>query len=374
MTSKVYYADLRAEGKEENLLCKLEKLTARISFLKELKKEELVAVKLHFGEPGGTAFIRPLYLQPLVQQIKQEGARPFLTDANTLYRGQRSNAVDHIETALRHGFSYPMVEAPVVIADGLTGRDYYEEEVDFKHFKGVKIPAAIYHCQAMLVVTHLTGHPLTGFGGALKNVGMGLGPRSSKQMQHAELEPEVDDQECILCGECIKWCPEEAISMPEGEERVFISQEDCIGCGECVTTCPQGAINDTSSSSKSLQEKIVESTAGILQRIENTGYITFVMDVTPYCDCPPWSDASIVPSLGILASDDPVACDQAAVDLINSSQPLKESMLEGKDPEQDIFRSLFPEIDWEIQLDYAQQLGLGSRDYRLLDLDGQELS
>jgi len=352
MTSEVFFAGLNAEKKHEGLIPKLRKLGEMVGLSDIVGEGELVAVKLHFGEPGNTGFLRPIYVSPIVDALLEAGAKPFLTDANTLYRGERSNARDHLMAAARHGFTYPAVNAPLVIADGLNGKDYWEEEVGLKHFEKVKFGTAAYHAHALVGLAHFKGHMVTGFGGAIKNIGMGFGSRAGKQQMHSELKPFVNEEKCVACRTCQKWCPVDAIAV---EEKASIDQDRCIGCAECTISCPTGAIAvNWESSSKSVQERMVEYTYGVLKnKAGKCAFFNFIIDVTPDCDCLPWSDEPIHPDVGVVASRDIVAVDRASVDLVTKGG--------------DVFRKV-RDIDWKVQLDYAEEIGLGSQDYELVSI------
>ncbi len=213
MKSKVYFVSIKT-GKE-SLLKKLEEIYERLNFSSLFEPGDLVGVKVHFGERGNTSFVKPIFIRPFLQMLKKGGGKPFLTDTNTLYLGGRFNAVDHLVTAVENGFSFATMGVPIVIADGLTGQEYYEIPVPGKHFSQVKISAAVFHAQAFLVLSHFKGHGLAGFGGAIKNISMGFASRGGKQAMHSDALPEIDEEKCTLCGRCIKWCPKEAISFRE---------------------------------------------------------------------------------------------------------------------------------------------------------------
>ncbi len=364
MSSEVFFTSMKIK-RGESLLTKLEHLIIRAGLLEAISPKDLVAIKLHFGERGNLAYVRPQYVRRLVDLVKKKGGRPFLTDANTLYVGSRSNAVDHLETAIENGFDYSVVGAPLVIADGLNGKDYTSVPVNLKHFKDVKIGSAAVQADVLLAISHLKGHEATGFGGTLKNLGMGLGSRAGKQQQHSDLLPQVNEEKCIACGKCVKWCPAAAIVI---EGKAKISQDKCIGCAECTVTCPERAIAiNWKTEADTMQEKIAEYTVGVLKGKEGkTGFITFVTNVSPQCDCYGWNDVPIVGDIGILASKDPIAIDQAAVDLINQAHGNPLSELGERHGEPDKFRVLFPNVDWTIQLSYGEMIGLGSREYQLI--------
>jgi len=364
--SEVYFTSMKI-NKGQSLLTKVEQLVKKSGILQGIAKNDLVAIKLHFGERGNLAYVRPQYVRRVVDMVKKKGGRPFLTDANTLYVGSRSNAVDHLETAIENGFDYAVVGAPLVIADGLNGKDYVSVPVNLKHFQEVKIGSAAVHADALLAISHFKGHEATGFGGTLKNIGMGLGSRAGKQQQHADVLPRVKEERCVGCGKCSKWCPGAAIIV-EGKAR--IQENLCIGCGECAVTCNYKAIKVGSKTTPDvIQEKIVEYTVGALKGKEGkTGFITFVNNVSPLCDCCSWNDIPIVNDIGILASTDPVAIDQAAVDLVNQAQGNPHSVLGERYQEADKFRAIHPEVDWSVQLAYGEKVGLGSRQYKLITL------
>ncbi|MFW5787148.1 MAG: DUF362 domain-containing protein [Halanaerobiales bacterium] len=370
MTSEVYFATTRATGHNNSLVLKLNKLFHKAGFHEFIEKDDLTAIKLHFGEKNNTAYIRPVYIRKLVEAIKQAEGKPFLTDANTLYVGERANSVDHLNTAIANGFGYSTVQAPILIADGITGKSYTEVEVNLKNFDYVKIGSDAYHADSLISVAHFKGHQLTGFGGTFKNIGMGLGSRSGKQMMHSTVLPEIDESECIKCRDCVKWCPEDAITINKKES--YIDHDLCIGCGECVTTCPTGAISiQWEASSEGVEERQVEFTYGVIKnKMDKTGYINFVVNVTPDCDCTPWNDRPIVEDIGILASQDPVALEQASLDLVNKQPGRKNSALKDNyQSGENKFKGVHPDTDGGVkQIEYAEEIGLGSREYELIKI------
>ena len=370
MASKVYFARARSESVETSLLNMTGKLFRKAGFDNIMEEDDLVAIKLHFGEKGNTKFIRPIYARQIVEQVKRMKAKPFLVDANTLYRGTRKNAVDHLNTAIGNGFSYATVGAPLIIADGLRGKSFSEVRIDKKHIKSAKISNEIYHSDALIAMTHFKGHGGTGMAGVIKNLGMGGASPSGKQVQHADVLPSVNQDVCIGCAKCRKWCPAEAITIEN--KKSFIHSERCIGCMECVTVCPTGAISVIwEESTKNLQEKMVEYFYAALQnKRDKVGFFSFIMDVTPDCDCCGWSDVSIVPDVGILASKDPVAIEQASLDLLNAQEGLKGTALKNAlAPGKDKFKDLYPAVaHCSLQIDYAEELGLGSKSYSLVEI------
>jgi len=348
------------------MLDKVEKLYDAAGFGEIIKPDDLVAIKLHFGERGNTGYIRPQFVRRVVDKVKKSGGNPFLTDANTLYKGSRSNSVDHLHTAIENGFAYSVMGAPLIIADGLTGKEFVTVPINRKRFSEVKIGAAAHHADALITVTHFKGHGLTGFGGVLKNLGMGLGSRSGKMQMHSDLKPNINQEKCTACAKCTNWCPADAITMTPDAAK--IDHEICIGCGECTVTCTTEAVEiDWVSTADSIQEKIVEYAEGaLLSKKGKCGFMTFLTQVTPDCDCWGYSDAPVVRDIGILASLDPIALEQASVDLVNKESVLNGCCLSGKDNVEDKFKALYPEVNWERQLEYAVELGLGIREYQLI--------
>ncbi len=365
----VWFSPVRT-SKKESLVTRAGRLLQRAGIDDAVKEGDLVAIKLHFGEEGNTGFVSPVFLREVVRLVREAGGKPFLTDANTLYRGKRANAVDHIACALHNGFTYATVEAPVIIADGLDGRDAVDVPISgFDHFDSVRIASAAVHADAMVVVTHVKGHEATGMGGALKNVGMGLGCRSAKQRMHSDLKPQVNGEKCTACGKCVKWCPVDAIAItPDRVAR--IDYELCYGCGECVAACPYGAIGiQWKTEPDAIQEKIVEHAAGaVVGKEGKVLYLSFVMDISPDCDCWHFSDASVVSDIGVLASTDIVAIDQAAFDLVKQAGGLSGTRGEGLQPGADKFEAITG-VDCTVGLAYAERHGLGTRRYELRTLD-----
>ena len=368
MKSTVYFIDLRASYKE-NIPGKIGRLLDTAGLSKSVKARDLVAVKLHFGELGNTAFIRPVYLRKIVESIKEIGGVPFLTDCNTLYTGTRCDSPHHITTAIQNGFAYPVVEAPIIIADGLRGKSETAVTINQKRFKRVYIGSDIVNADSLLSAAHFKCHELSGFGGTLKNLGMGCASRKGKLAQHSILSPKVKRKRCLGCGDCLDHCPRKALSMVE--KKAAIDPKKCISCGECILRCPNEAIQIRwNKSIPVFMENIVEYTMGVLKgKKDKSLFLNFITDVSPACDCEDFNDAPIVRDIGITASKDPVAIDQASVDLVNHEHALQGSCLkENLNPGEDKIRGVYPQVDWTIQLDYAESLKIGSRNYELVTI------
>jgi uncharacterized Fe-S center protein len=382
MAKPVFFINLRASGKR-GLLDKIQGLVESAGVKKAVKKRSLTAVKLHFGERGNTAFIRPLLIRPIIDAIKTAGGKPFVTDASTLYVGTRGNAVDHLHTAMLNGFSYTALGVPLIIADGIDGRDEVSIPVGLKHFKEVYIGSAVARADALISVAHFKLHEMSGFGGTIKNLGMGSASRRGKMAQHSEVTaPQIDPGKCIGCGTCVDQCAHGAITLVErqpnvprpnekAKKLVSIDRMLCVGCAGCVHACPEGALGiNFEIDLPRFMEGVVEYTLGTLKGKEKHSlFVNFLTQISPACDCYPFSDAPIVPDIGILASRDPVAIDQASVDLLNAQPILESSCLKGvANAHTDKIRAVYPKIDWAHQLLYAEQLGLGTRDYELLEV------
>ncbi|MEW5693158.1 MAG: DUF362 domain-containing protein [Candidatus Hydrogenedentota bacterium] len=368
--SKVYFINMRANMKKTSLK-RLRELVLKSNFDEILEKNDITAVKVHFGEKGNVAYLRPIYVREIIDMIKEKGARPFLTDVNTIYKGSRSDAIVHLQTAIENGFNYASMNVPIIIADGLKGEAKIDKHFNnLKHYKVIEIPEAIYYADSLIVLSHFKLHEVTGFGGALKNVGMGLATKRGKLSMHSTVAPYVKDKKCIGCKLCIKWCPMNAIEFING--RSTINSEKCIGCGQCLGTCPEAAISlKWDASSSVLQERMMEQCYAMLQNKKaKVLFVNFCIDIVPECDCYGYSDAKILPDLGIFASTDPVAIDKACVDMVLKSIPLEktETVLKERAKNSDVFRWVYPEIDYNVQFEYACKLGLGSLKYELIKL------
>ncbi len=370
MPSQVFFMDLRASAKETNFK-KFQKLLEAVdlkSIVQRRKKRPLVAVKLHFGEKGNTSFIRPIYVRQVVDRLWDYGARPFLTDANTVYVGTRAEAVSHLTTAIENGFAYAVVRAPLVIADGLTGKAEVEVEVNLEQFKTVYLAEAILEAEALVTLTHFKLHELSGFGGALKNLGMGCASRKGKLSQHSNISPKVTEKKCTGCADCVVHCAQEAIGINPETEKAVIDPTKCVGCAECLLVCPYGNIQiQWNESIPVFLNKMIEYAFGVMQRHrERAVFVSFITQVSPACDCYGHNDLPVVGDVGILASRDPVAIDQACVDLVNESPGFAGSSLKDLSPGSDKFKDVYPQVDWHLQLEYAAKLGLGAREYELV--------
>jgi uncharacterized Fe-S center protein len=351
----------------ENLFDKIAKLLSSAGLAKAVAKDDLTAVKIHFGEKGNHTYLRPVFARRVVEEIKKLGAFPFLTDSSTLYPGQRKEAVSAITCAIENGFDYSCVGAPIIISDGLRGVTETEVLIDGELLKKTYIGTEIVEADAIVAMTHFKCHELTGFGGAIKNIGMGCASRKGKLVQHSTVAPKVSQKGCTGCGVCPRSCAHDAISFADG--KAIIDPQKCAGCSRCITVCPFKAINiQWNEAADMTMRKMAEYSKGAL--IGKSGkaiYINFITQVSPACDCYGHSDAPIVNDIGICSSTDPVALDQACADLVNGARGNEGSALRsGHEPGGDKFRGCWPEIPWEVQLEHAEKIGLGSRAYELV--------
>jgi len=368
--SKVYFTDLRTKP-GVNLLDKVEKLIRKAGIEQIDFKNKFVAIKIHFGEPGNLAYIRPNYASKVVKLIKDLGGMPFLTDSNTLYTGRRANAIEHLEAAYENGFNPLSVDCHIMIADGLKGTDYREVEINKKHCKTAKIGTAIADADIIISMNHFKGHEMTGFGGALKNLGMGSGSRGGKLEMHSASKPIIVEENCVSCMQCIKNCAQVAIEFNE-KRKATIDYDKCVGCGQCVAVCQfDSAQVIWNQSADTANEKIAEYTYAVVNEKPNF-HINFIMNVSPNCDCWDSNDVPIVPDLGIMASYDLVALDKASIDMVNNAPVAKGSMLEERVTEShdhkvgDKIHHIHPNTDWRVGLNYAEEIGLGHQDYELI--------
>lgn len=356
MSSTVYFIPASRKESDESIAKKAAKIFIQMGLDSQFEKEHFVGLKIHFGEKGNTGHIRPSWLHNLILRIKTKTSRIYITDTNALYVGQRSNATAHLKLAADHGFTIDNLQIPVLIADGLIGRDDDEIEVDLPRVKTAKVASAFMNTDFLVCLSHFTGHIQTGFGAALKNLGMGCASRAGKLEQHSDVVPWINPKACKNCLICVDYCPVGAIE--QGEGSVQIISEKCIGCGECLVVCTVGAVKMRwDADSLRVQEKMAEY-AYSLWKVMNgrIACLNFLLGVTKNCDCMAKDEPAIVDDIGILGSVDPVAIDKASVDLVNQRS------------HRDLLREVHS-VDWSIQLRHAQQIGLGHMDYELVRIE-----
>ena len=351
----VFFLPSAEKESPEAVRDKILQIYRRIGINETVAKEDFAAVKIHFGEKGNKGHIKPPWIRGVIDEVRTRTERVFLTDTNTLYTGPRSNAVDHIRLAWKHGFTAEALGVPVIIADGLLGRDKTAPASADSPMTS-RIAPGIRDADVLICLSHITGHVQTGVGGAIKNLGMGCASRAGKLDQHSVVHPRINPKLCRNCSLCLDFCPEQAIVQAEG--HVVIDGKRCIGCGECLAVCKRGAVKISwHGDARRVQEKMAEYARLVQKNFEGrAAFINVLIRVTKDCDCMSRDQPRIVEDIGILGSRDPVAVDKASIDLVL------------KTAGSDVFRAGY-DIDWEIQLRRGEDLGLGRRDYELVSVD-----
>ena len=371
--SKVYFTNFKASG-HENLLQKLRRLMITAGMKDIDFADKYAAIKIHFGEYGNLAFLRPNYAKVMADLVKECGGKPFLTDCNTLYVGSRKNALDHMETAYLNGFTPYATGCHVIIGDGLKGTDETLVPVNGEYVKEAKIGSAVMDADILLTLTHFKGHEMAGFGGALKNIGMGCGSRAGKMEMHNDGKPYVADPDgCIGCESCLRICAHGAPVIENKKAR--IDHDKCAGCGRCWAACPKDVIQPSSGSSvKSLNCKMAEYSLAVCKGRPNF-HVSLVCDVSPNCDCHAENDIPIIPDVGMFASFDPVALDVACADAVNRMPVIEGSVLSDNIREDehhgkghDHFHMTHPDTEWKSCIEHAVKIGLGNSQYELEEI------
>ncbi|MFR3385559.1 MAG: DUF362 domain-containing protein [Lachnospiraceae bacterium] len=370
--SKVFYTDFRAKI-GEGLPTKLKRLIKAAGIGDIDMDGKFVAVKMHFGELGNLSFLRPNYARAIVDVVKELGGVPFLTDCNTLYPGSRKNAIEHLYCAWENGFTPMTVGCPVIIGDGLKGTDDIEVPVEGgEYIDKAMIGRAVMDADIFISLSHFKGHETTGFGGAIKNIGMGCGSRAGKKAQHMNGQPEIDHELCRGCRACLRECANDGLSFDESTRKMSINTQNCVGCGRCIGACNFDAIAFANyAATKDLNCRMAEYTKAVIQNRPNF-HVSLIVDVSPNCDCHAENDAPILPNIGMFASFDPLALDQACVDACLKATPLPNSQLaEAMEKEDfcdhhDHFENTTPNSEYKTCLAHAEKIGLGTRDYEIV--------
>lgn len=371
--SKVYFTDFRTTAFGESLPAKLKRLAKTAGLDKIDMKNKFVAIKMHFGELGNISYLRPNYAKAIVDLVKELGGKPFLTDCNTMYPGSRKNALEHLECAWENGFTPLTVGCPILIGDGLKGTDDVAVPVKGGEYtKEARIGRAVMDADIFISLTHFKGHEMTGFGGAIKNIGMGCGSRAGKTDQHSSGKPVIKEDKCRGCKACQKECANNGLVFDANSKKMHVDESSCVGCGRCLGACNFDAIDFAFNQAISvLNAKMAEYTKAVLDGRENF-HLSLIVDVSPYCDCHGENDAPILPNIGMLASRDPVALDQACADACLKATPMPNSVLGDNiaskkfHDHHDHFKNTTPESEWETQLSHGEKIGLGSREYELV--------
>lgn len=373
--AKVYFTDFRTPYGGDTMPGKLKKLIRKAGIAQLNLEGQFVAIKIHFGELGNVSYLRPNYARAVVDVVKELGGKPFLTDCNTLYPGSRKNALEHLYCAWENGFTPLTVGCPILIGDGLKGTDDIEVPVrGGEYVKNAKIGRAVMDADVIISMTHFKGHETTGFGGALKNLGMGCGSRAGKKEQHNNGKAYVQQEICRGCRRCMRECANNGLVFDPETRKMHVDKEHCVGCGRCVGACNFDAIDfEDPNSNQILNYRIAEYAKAVVDGRPQF-HISLVMDISPNCDCHVENDAPILPDVGMFASFDPLALDQACVDACMKCEPLPNSQLgeHMRDPHfvdhHDHFTNSTPESEWQSCLSHAEKIGLGTRDYELIRL------
>jgi uncharacterized protein len=370
-SSKVFFTNLRAKP-SQNLLKKLEILVVRAGINNIDFEKKIVAIKIHFGEPGNLSYLRPNYAAIIVKFLKAKKAIPFLTDCNTLYSGHRSNAPSHLEAAFENGFNPLSTDCPVIIGDGVRGNDFTEIPLDLDYCTHARIGSSIAASDIIISMNHFKGHEMTGFGGALKNLGMGCASVGGKLFLHSGSSPEIFERNCTACKVCERFCAYDAIKV--GKDKIaHIDYSRCVGCGQCVAVCQYDSARVIWKSSSEIVCKRVAEYSYAVVKDKPAFHINFMMNISPDCDCYGFNDYPLVPDIGIAASFDPVALDKACADMVMAAPALAGSKIRSDHSQGDLkgedkFKLVHPDTSWQAGLEHAEKIGLGNTDYELVNV------
>jgi uncharacterized Fe-S center protein len=370
---KVYFTDFRTVAFGDGLPTKLKKLMKAAGIEQIDMDGKFVAIKLHFGELGNISYLRPNYARAVSDLVKELGGKPFLTDCNTMYPGSRKNALEHLECAWENGFTPLTVGCPILIGDGLKGTDDIAVPVvGGEYVKEARIGRAIMDADVFISLTHFKGHEMTGFGGAIKNIGMGCGSRAGKTEQHSSGKPNINPELCRSCQKCQRECANGGLEFDLVTKKMTVNKENCVGCGRCLGACNFDAIAfDNFAANELLNRRMAEYTKAVVDG-RPCFHISLVVDVSPNCDCHGENDAPILPNLGMFASFDPLALDQACVDACLQATPLPSSQLSDNlrkhnfTDHHDHFTNSSPESEWRSCLEHAEKINLGTREYEMV--------
>ena len=371
--SKVFFTDFRTKAHGDGLPTKLRKLILKAGLADIDMDGKFVAIKMHFGELGNISYLRPNYARAVVEAVKSLGGKPFLTDCNTMYPGSRKNAIEHLYCAWENGFTPLTVGCPIIIGDGLKGTDDVDVPVvGGEYVKSAKIGRAVMDADIFISLNHFKGHEMTGFGGAIKNIGMGCGSRAGKTDQHSGGQPRISEKRCRGCMKCLAQCANNGLYFDADTRKMKVNTDNCVGCGRCLGACNFDAISfENEQAPELLNRRMAEYAKAVVDGRPNF-HISLVLDISPNCDCHSENDAPILPNIGMFASADPLALDQACVDACLAATPMPGSQLYDHmhSPDfhdhHDHFKNSTPESEWRSCLEHAEKIGLGTRQYELI--------
>ena len=371
--SKVFFTDFRTKAHGDGLPTKLRKLILKAGLADIDMDGKFVAIKMHFGELGNISYLRPNYARAVVDAVKSLGGKPFLTDCNTMYPGSRKNAIEHLYCAWENGFTPLTVGCPIIIGDGLKGTDDVDVPVEGgEYVKSAKIGRAVMDADIFISLSHFKGHEMTGFGGAIKNIGMGCGSRAGKTDQHSGGQPQISEELCRGCKKCLAQCANNGLYFDVETRKMKVNTDNCVGCGRCLGACNFDAISFENEQAPELLNRRMAEYAKAVVWGRPHFHISLVLDISPNCDCHAENDAPILPNIGMFASADPLALDQACVDACLAATPMPGSQLYDHmhSPDfhdhHDHFKNSTPESEWRSCLEHAEKIGLGSREYELI--------
>ena len=371
--SKVFFTDFRTKAHGDGLPTKLRKLILKAGLADIDMDGKFVAIKMHFGELGNISYLRPNYARAVVEAVKSLGGKPFLTDCNTMYPGSRKNAIEHLYCAWENGFTPLTVGCPIIIGDGLKGTDDVDVPVvGGEYVKSAKIGRAVMDADIFISLNHFKGHEMTGFGGAIKNIGMGCGSRAGKTDQHSGGQPRISEKRCRGCMKCLAQCANNGLYFDVDTRKMKVNTDNCVGCGRCLGACNFDAISfENEQAPELLNRRMAEYAKAVVDGRPHF-HISLVLDISPNCDCHAENDAPILPNIGMFASADPLALDQACVDACLAATPMPGSQLYDHmhSPDfhdhHDHFKNSTPESEWRSCLEHAEKIGLGTRQYALI--------
>lgn len=350
MKTDVYFSSLHEKTRSE---CFRTILNNTDMYFSRFKKGSFVGIKMTVGDKKNKGYIKPEIVKILVENLKRRGAKPFVFDTNVIYKGPRQNAVDHLNLAYQKGFTPEKLGCPHIIADSVFGTDSKVMKVDFKNIKEIRVPSLVTVLEDLIVLSHITGHIMSGYAASIKNVGMGMASRAGKQIQHSSMKPVIDTAPCTMCGCCIEICPASAIS--EINRKAYVNPTLCIGCGECIAHCKFGAVSIHWHEDENVfAERMAEYACGILSHIKRKVFVNFAYDITEECDCIAGNDPKITEDAGIFASTDILAIDKASFDMLTTTK------------KSDIFSRDGKIMVHQHQFKYAEEIGLGNPDYNLI--------
>jgi hypothetical protein len=320
--------------------------------MEKIKEGDIAAVKIHWGEKGNKTHIKPEYVKAVVDKIKELGGKPFITDTTTLYDNQRHDAVSSLAVAREHGFTEEKIGAPIIVADGIYGFSGIKIKISGHELNEIEVAQGIYEADFLISLAHVKGHLLTGFGGAIKNLGMGCVTKNGKRSQHLVNLPQWSHGNCVQCRKCVDACRYGALKFDENE-KFAIDEDKCWACLRCVFACPNDALKFTGEGKIHLQYRLSDACSGVLKKFKNNSvFINCAVNITKECDCSGGRNPIVMPDIGFFASDDIVAVDSASLDFMNRHK--KFSDIHGIDP--------------EIQVKAAESIGLGTRKYELIEI------